>query len=163
MVIMIFDAINHVIQSRRYAPKMLPMLIALIGLIASALACSAELIVGPQQANLTPTFVPFATATAGGRVSVWLITPTGAANAPSPTAAPFGSLIAPVASATAAFATLQAATFAAGPLSARRSFNRLNAQLRVIRCHPCVRHNSANIHKRSACIYRKVAKRPRLS
>lgn len=114
MVIMIFDAINHVIQSCRYAPKMLPMLIALVGLIASALACSAESIVGPQQANLTPTFVPFATATAGGRVSVWLITPTGAANAPSPTAAPFGSLIAPVASATAAFATLQAATFAAG-------------------------------------------------
>jgi hypothetical protein len=61
----------------------------------------------------TPTHVPFSTATPGGRLSVWLVTPTGQAGeplTPSPQGGPIGNPVGPVATATAAMATIQAAT-----------------------------------------------------
>ncbi len=92
-----------------------------IGLIGLALACSADNLVGNPPSGPTPTVgVVFATTTPGGRVSIWLVTPTGQGDQAdqsgqlSPTAAPVGSLIAPVETATAAYATLQAATATAG-------------------------------------------------
>lgn len=89
--------------------------IALVAILAAGLACSAPILIGqPLPAGVTPTSVPaFATPTPGGRVSVWLITPMGQVADSSATAAPIGSIVAPAATATAAFATLRAATLAA--------------------------------------------------
>ena len=56
----------------------------------------------------TPTNVPFSTATPGGRLSVWLVTPTGqfsgdsAPGAPAPGNIPGGNPVGPAATATAA-------------------------------------------------------------
>src|SRR5579871_5375210 len=84
-------------------------------LVVSGLACSTSNLIGNPPAGPTPTVgVVFATGTPGGRVSVWLITPTGQADQHVATPTPFGSIIAPVATATAAYATLQAATATAG-------------------------------------------------
>src|SRR5690606_23498334 len=70
----------------------------------------------------TPTSVPFSTATPGGRLSVWLVTPTGqfssdsAPGTPAPGSIPGGNPVGPAATATAAIATIQAATqIAAAP------------------------------------------------
>jgi hypothetical protein len=89
--------------------------IALVAILTAGLACSADNLIGqPPAGGPTPTQVPaFATTTPGGRVSVWLVTPTGQAGDVSPTPAPVGSIVAPAASATAAFATLRAATLSA--------------------------------------------------
>ncbi len=88
------------------------LLIVLAVLGTAVLACSSSDLIGQGVNNPTPTFVPFATATAGGRISVWLVTPPGGVNTNSGavTATPFGSAVAPVETATAAFATFQAAT-----------------------------------------------------
>src|SRR5579871_1331529 len=79
----------------------------LICLWFAALACSSiDDVVGQQRGGPTPTVPLFATATPGGRISVWLITPTGQSadpNQPAPTQ--FGQVVAPAATATAAFAT----------------------------------------------------------
>ncbi len=100
-------------SNRRHGSALWPL--ALFSVLSFGLACSLGDISGPQpQGGPTPTVAQFATTTPGGRVSVWLITPTGASGRPSPTAAPFGSIVAPAASATAAYATLQAATATAG-------------------------------------------------
>src|SRR5262249_47343814 len=70
---------------------------------------------GQQRGGATPTVPLFATATPGGRISVWLITPTGQSSDPNlPTPTQFGQVVAPAATATAAFATLSAATATAG-------------------------------------------------
>ncbi len=84
--------------------------LALMLLIAASIACSADSLIGQPPGAPTPTILPFATATLGGRVSVWLITPTGQASGITPTVTPFGNIVAPAATATAAYATLQAAT-----------------------------------------------------
>lgn len=64
----------------------------------------------------TPTHKPFTTATPGGRLSVWLITPTGQFVAPAtPTpGAVGGNPVGPNATATALMATIAAATATAG-------------------------------------------------
>jgi hypothetical protein len=89
---------------------------ALLMLFAAILACSSiEDVVGQRRGIPTPTVPLFSTATPGGRISVWLVTPTGQSDNPQgATATPFGEVVAPAATATAAFATLQAATATAG-------------------------------------------------
>src|SRR5262245_6944298 len=90
--------------------------LALIALWMAALACSGlGDVVGPRGTGSTPTVPVFSTATPGGRISVWLITPTGqSSGSEQPTATSFGQIIGPAATATAAYATLQAATATAG-------------------------------------------------
>ena len=61
----------------------------------------------------TPTPRAFSTATPGGQLSVWLVTPTGQAYGlptPTPGGVQGGNPVGPNATATAAFATIQAAT-----------------------------------------------------
>lgn len=90
------------------------LVILIIGLGLASLACSADDLVGQRQIGPTPTIPAFATATPGGRISVWLITPDGQVqNSAAVTATSFGNIVAPAATATAAYATLQAATAAA--------------------------------------------------
>ncbi|HVO43240.1 MAG TPA: hypothetical protein VMT34_11485 [Aggregatilineales bacterium] len=95
--------------------------LALIALAGAGIACSAEDVIGrPPQNAPTPTVAVFATASPGGRISVMLITPTGAATTPVGTVTPggptltpvstLGQVIAPVGTATAARATAIAAT-----------------------------------------------------
>jgi hypothetical protein len=87
-------------------------LIALIMLCGASVACSGlDDVIGQRPAKPTPTPPAFVTATPGGRISVWLVTPTGYAPGPgSPTATPYGEVVAPAATATALSATVQAAT-----------------------------------------------------
>ncbi|MBN1200951.1 MAG: hypothetical protein JXJ20_03750 [Anaerolineae bacterium] len=61
----------------------------------------------------TPTRPPLSTATPGGKLSVWLVTPTGQFAediTPTPPGTPAGNPVGPAATATAAMATIQAAT-----------------------------------------------------
>lgn len=88
-----------------------PIGIALAVLILAGLACSSiDDVIGQRPAGVTPTVQAFATATPGGRVSVSLITPVGQSATNTPLATGIGQLIAPAATATAAYATFQAAT-----------------------------------------------------
>jgi hypothetical protein len=93
------------------------LILVLFALFAVGLACSSiDDVVGQRRTGPTPTVAVFATATPGGRVSMWLITPTGQVattepGRPTPTLA--GQIVGPAATATAAFATVQAATAAA--------------------------------------------------
>lgn len=92
-------------------------ILALFVLWMAGLACSSlDDVVGQRRTGPTPTVPVFATATPGGRISVWLATPTGQSGTPSggPTATSFGQIVGPAATATAAFATMQAATATAG-------------------------------------------------
>src|SRR5258706_4554296 len=102
------------IQSTQYNP----LIVIMVALLAATLACSTTDIIGQrQQSGPTPTSVLFATATPGGRISVWLVTPTGQAGSTDPggaTPAGIGKIVGPAATATAAFATFQAATATAG-------------------------------------------------
>lgn len=93
-----------------------PLITFVLALWLATIACSSvDDIVGQQRGGPTPTVPLFATATPGGRISVWLTTPTGQApEAIQPTGTVFGQVVAPAATATAAFATLQAATAMAG-------------------------------------------------
>ncbi len=94
-----------------------PVWLALIVLLIAALACSSvNDVVGQRGTGPTPTLAPaFATATPGGRISVWLVTPVGQSpDQQGPTPTGFGQIVAPAATATAAFATLRAATAMAG-------------------------------------------------
>src|SRR5260221_7661895 len=98
-------------QPSRWIP-----LIVLAALWSASLACSnLDEVVGTRRGAPTPTVPVFATATPGGRISVWLITQTGQISSQeTPTATPFGQIVAPAATATAAFITRQAATARAG-------------------------------------------------
>jgi hypothetical protein len=102
---------NHLI--RQHSRIIAVVLLAFVG---ATLACSGtDDLIGQRREGVTPTVAVFATATPGGRISVWLVTPTGQSSGlepPSPT--PFGQVVAPAATATAAFATLRAATATAG-------------------------------------------------
>jgi hypothetical protein len=74
-------------------------------------ACDSVTDVIGQRELPTPTRRPLTTATPGGRLSVWLVTPAGPLAAPStPMPAGGGNPVGPNATATAAFATIQAAT-----------------------------------------------------
>lgn len=90
--------------------------LALAALWMAVLACSSiNDVVGQRGTGPTPTVPVFSTATPGGRISIWLITPTGqAADSQQPTPTGFGQVIGPAATATAAYATFQAATATAG-------------------------------------------------
>ncbi len=92
------------------------LLAALSPVLVAVLACNGvDDIIGQRPPAATPTVLVFSTATPGGRVSVWLTTPTGQApEPPQRTITPVGQIVAPAATATAAFATLQAATATAG-------------------------------------------------
>src|SRR5687768_14709040 len=62
-----------------------------------------------EQDPPTPTLAPFSTATPGGRISVWMLEPTG--SAPNGTPAPIdGQIVGPAATATAAAERIAAAT-----------------------------------------------------
>ena len=88
---------------------------ALLLIAALLAACDSVTDVIGQREPPTPTHRPLTTATPGGRLSVWLVTPTGQFAAPS-TPLPGGGAgnpVGPNATATAVFATIQAATQAA--------------------------------------------------
>jgi len=95
--------------------------ILLAALLAVVLAGCGPVsdVIGNRQPP-TPTRPPFSTATPGGRLSVWLVTPTGQAapdrtpGTPEPNAIPGGNPVGPAATATAAQATIVAATATAG-------------------------------------------------
>ncbi len=80
-------------------------------LLALAGCGSVSDVIGDRDAP-TPTSRPFSTATPGGNLSVWLVTPTGQAGLPTPTpgGVEIGNPVGPNATATAAIATIQAAT-----------------------------------------------------
>jgi len=84
-------------------------------------ACGPVADVIGEREQLTPTRRALTTATPGGRLSVWLVTPTGPFD-PVPTPTPGGGVgnpVGPNATATAAIATIQAATqTAAAPVVA---------------------------------------------
>jgi hypothetical protein len=90
--------------------------VALLALWTAGLACSnINDVVGQRGTGPTPTVPVFSTATPGGRISVPLVTPTGQlSSTQQPTPPPFGQVIGPAATATAAYATMQAATATAG-------------------------------------------------
>src|SRR5438105_4668489 len=96
------------------------LILMLAALVAVTLACSTTDIIGQRQSGPpTPTSVLFATATPGGRISVWLITPTGQSGSTDsgpggPTPPGIGKIVGPAATATAAYALMQAATMTAG-------------------------------------------------
>src|SRR5437868_2335583 len=94
------------------------LILMLAALFAATLACSTTDIIGQRQSGgPTPTPVLFATATPGGRISVWLITPTGQSGSTDPggpTPPGVGKIVGPAATATAAYALMQAATMTAG-------------------------------------------------
>jgi len=97
-------------------PRHLRAALAMTLLIAALLAAcdSVTDVIGNRELP-TPTRRPLTTATPGGRLSVWLVTPTGQFAAPA-TPLPGGGVgnpVGPNATATAAFATIQAATQAA--------------------------------------------------
>lgn len=91
-------------------------------LALSGLACSGlNDVIGQRPARPTPTPPPFATATPGGRISVLLTTDQPAPPATS-IGTPQGEIVAPAATATALYGTLQAATAAAAVTSAAPMF-----------------------------------------
>lgn len=102
-------------QTFHFLPKP-HALIVVLSVITALLACSASDIIGQhQQSGPTATAPVFATATPGGRVSVYLATSSGAtATLSGPTPTSFGQVVAPAATATAAYATMLAATATAG-------------------------------------------------
>jgi hypothetical protein len=102
---------NHFIGRRSWI-----VAVVLLALVGASLACSGtDDLIGQRREGVTPTVAVFATATPGGRISVWLVTPTGQSSDPEqPSPTPFGQVVAPAATATAAFATLRAATATAG-------------------------------------------------
>jgi hypothetical protein len=87
-------------------------LATLLGILAGCGPISD--VIGDREAP-TPTSKPFSTATPGGKLSVWLITPTGQVAQPTPTPGGVegGNPVGPNATATAAIATIQAATLTA--------------------------------------------------
>ncbi|MEB2287724.1 MAG: hypothetical protein OZ934_06420 [Anaerolineae bacterium] len=88
------------------------LMMALLLLAALLTACDSVTDVIGNREPPTPTRRPLTTATPGGRLSVWLVTPTGQFAAPS-TPLPGGGVghpVGPNATATAVFATIQAAT-----------------------------------------------------
>lgn len=93
--------------------------LTVVGLIA---ACGPVADVIGDRDPPTPTRGPFSTATPGGRLSVWLVTPTGQAAGATPSmpaAIEGGNPVGPNATATALYATIQAATqTAAAPVTA---------------------------------------------
>ncbi|HLY27077.1 MAG TPA: hypothetical protein VKQ72_12105, partial [Aggregatilineales bacterium] len=96
--------------------RSLAIAVVMLTLWLATLACSSinDVIGQRNGGNTTPTVPIFATATPGGKISVWLTTPTGQPDQPTqsgqPTSTPPGEVVAPAATATAAYATLQAAT-----------------------------------------------------
>ncbi len=95
--------------------------LALLSLWMSACGPVAN-VIGDRQPP-TPTARPFTTATPGGRLSVWLVTPTGQFGAPTATPAPVGgNPVGPNATATALIATIQAATQTAAAPPAAPSY-----------------------------------------
>ena len=94
-------------------------LLAGMALAVIVAACGPATDVIGDRKPPTPTSRPFSTATPGGRLSVWLVTPTGQFAppvTPSPGSVQGGNPVGPNATATAAFATIQAATqMAAAP------------------------------------------------
>lgn len=88
----------------------------LLLVIVAGIACSSvDDIIGRRGGGPTPTAAVFATVTPGGRVSVPLVTQAGQLTQSGlATPTPSGQIVAPVATATAAYATLQAATAMAG-------------------------------------------------
>src|SRR5258708_36487796 len=93
------------------------LVVVLLALWSASLACSSlDDVVGQQRGGPTPTIPLFATATPGGRISVFLTTPTGQANNTDQNGTPVtsGQIVAPAATATAAYATMVAATATAG-------------------------------------------------
>src|SRR5258708_21449717 len=83
----------------------------------ASIACSSlDDVVGQPRGGPTPTVPLFATATPGGRISVFLTTPTGQANDTNQAGTPVtsGQVVGPAATATAAYATMVAATATAG-------------------------------------------------
>jgi hypothetical protein len=90
--------------------------LTLVALVVSSLACGGlGDVIGQRRTGPTPTVALFSTATPGGRISGLLVTPTGQPDDPSkPTPTGFGQVIGPAATATAAYATMSAATATAG-------------------------------------------------
>jgi hypothetical protein len=83
-------------------------------IVAALAACGPVADVIGDRDPPTPTSQSFSTATPGGRLSVWLVTPTGAFAPPvTPTPGGIGNPVGPNATATAAIATIQAATLTA--------------------------------------------------
>jgi hypothetical protein len=98
-------------RTLRTSPRQarLPLWALMLALVT--LACSSiDDVIGQRPAVPTPTLPPFATATPGGRMSVSLLTPTGEGGTPVPTGTPFGQIVAPAATATAAMQAIQTAT-----------------------------------------------------
>ena len=97
----------------RYTTRMTKRLVLSCALLLTALiaACGPVAdVIGDREAP-TPTSRAFSTATPGGKLSVWLITPTGQFVPPAtPTPGGVGNPVGPNATATAAIATIQAAT-----------------------------------------------------
>ena len=106
----------------RHSPTLAHTLILLLAilLIAVIAGCGPVADVIGDRKPPTPTRLPFSTATPGGRLSVWLVTPTGQADAqrtpgtPEPNLITGGNPVGPAATATAAQATIVAATATAG-------------------------------------------------
>src|SRR5260221_6827609 len=87
--------------------------LVVLALCSASLACSSlEDVVGQPRGGPTPTLPLFATATPGGRISVFLTTPTGQANDTNQAGTPVtsGQVVAPAVTTTAAYATMVAAT-----------------------------------------------------
>ncbi|WP_162909542.1 hypothetical protein [Aggregatilinea lenta] len=107
--------------ARRHLTLTRPLIVLLAALLAAALAgCGSVTDIIGDRKPPTPTRPAFSTATPGGRLSVWLVTPAGQADAPQtpgtpePNAVPGGNPVGPAATATAAQATIVAATATAG-------------------------------------------------
>ena len=105
------------------SPRRLALLLA--GLLIALTGCGPVGDMIGDRAPPTPTAQAQMTATPGGRLSVWLVTPTGQAGppggigTPEPASIPGGNPVGPAATATAVQATIAAATAtAAAPVSA---------------------------------------------
>lgn len=107
------------IKMRLYHHPITRLTLALLAalLIAGLAACGPVSDVIGGRDRPTPTSHVFTTATPGGRLSVWMITPTGQPIGPQTTLTPGlvsgGNPVGPNATATAAIATIQAATLTA--------------------------------------------------
>ncbi len=115
----------------RYTTRMTKRLYLCTALLLSALiaACGPVAdVIGDREAP-TPTSRVFSTATPGGKLSVWLITPTGQYVQPAtPTPGGVGNPVGPNATATAAIATIQAATLTAAAPPPAPYFQPTNAR-----------------------------------
>ena len=99
--------------SRLFRVKIGLALAVLAALSAVIAACGPVTDVIGDRNPPTPTSKPFTTATPGGHLSVWLVTPTGAFSGPAtptPVGVAGGNPVGPNATATALIATIQAAT-----------------------------------------------------